>query len=161
MCGSTTHLGKGARCAPPLHPPDDGDFWVSNPSIASKTYRRFTTRKPWRRPSPPAPNHGPALRRWTRSEAIAPLETHSQETSLSLHPSTWRAFLPPRPQTISWRRFHPDRASELSRYPFLEPCHRLWSFCAAWNPHSSNHERIGCRYLVERRSRAAPTSKLY
>ena len=28
---------------------------------------------------------------------------HSRENSLSLHPSTWRAFLPPRPLTISWR----------------------------------------------------------
>lgn len=36
--------------------------------------------------------------------AIAPaLNPTRKDTSLSLHPSTWRAFLPPRPLTISWR----------------------------------------------------------
>ena len=35
-------------------------------------------------------------------QIVSPIK-HSRETSLSLHPSTWRAFLPPRPQTTSWR----------------------------------------------------------
>lgn len=52
------HLGKGTRCAPPLHPPGLGSYWASNPSRASGTYHRSITRRAWRRPSPPAPNHG-------------------------------------------------------------------------------------------------------
>jgi hypothetical protein len=31
-----------------------------------------------------------------------PLNPTRKETSLSLHPSTWAAFLPPSPLTISW-----------------------------------------------------------
>ena len=51
-------LGKGARCAPPFHPPSHGSSWASNPSRASGTYHRSITRRAWRRPSPSAPNHG-------------------------------------------------------------------------------------------------------
>jgi len=49
---------------------------------------------------------------------------HSRETSLSLHPSTWRAFLPPRPLTTPLRPLHGDQRGEHSRYPSLEPSHR-------------------------------------
>lgn len=68
---STTHLGKGTRCAPPLHPPGLGSYWASNPSRASGTYHRSITRRAWRRPSPPAPNHG-------SSELSRSPEPHSQ-----------------------------------------------------------------------------------
>lgn len=79
MCVVVPHpLGKGTRCAPPLHPPGCGQVRALSPNMASKTYRRFITRRAWRSPSPPAPNHGPALRRWTGSGAIAPPEPHSQ-----------------------------------------------------------------------------------
>lgn len=79
MCVVVPHpLGKGARCAPPLHPPGSGQVRALSPNLASKTYRRFITRRAWRLPSPPAPNHGPAIRRWTGSRAIAPPEPHSQ-----------------------------------------------------------------------------------
>ena len=96
MCGSTTHLGKGTRCAPPLHPSGHGEGWVLNPTIATKTYRRFTTRRAWRFPSPPAPNHG--------SKGVSPpLETHSWKTSLSLHPSIKERSCPCEILTIPWR----------------------------------------------------------
>lgn len=65
------HLGKGTRCAPPLHPPGLGSYWASNPSRASGTYHRSITRRAWRRPSPPAPNHG-------SSELSRSPEPHSQ-----------------------------------------------------------------------------------
>jgi len=45
-------------------------------------------------------------------QIVSPIK-HSRETSLSLHPSTWRAFLPPRPQTISWRRLHREQRAFL------------------------------------------------
>ena len=97
MCVVVPHdLGKGTRCAPPLHPLGIGENWVLSPTIAIKTYRRFTTRRAWRFPSPPAPNHG--------SKGISqPLETHSREMSLSLHPSIKGRSCPCEILTISWR----------------------------------------------------------
>ncbi len=65
------HLGKGTRCAFPLHPSGLGSSWVSNPSRASGTYHRSITRRAWRHPSPPAPNHG-------SSELSRSPEPHSQ-----------------------------------------------------------------------------------
>ena len=59
---------------------------------------------------------------------------HSRETSLSLHPSTWRAFLPPRPLTTPLRPLHGDQGREHSRCPSLEPSHRPMSLRAPWNP---------------------------
>ena len=59
---------------------------------------------------------------------------HSRETSLSLHPSTWRAFLPPRPLTIPLRPLHGDQRREHSRYRSLEPSHRPMSLRDPWNP---------------------------
>ena len=44
-----------------------------------------------------------------QSHSIVSSIDNSRETSLSLHPSTWAAFLPPRPQTISLRPCHGDR----------------------------------------------------
>ena len=44
----------------------------------------------------------------SKAKNVSPFH-HSRETSLSLHPSTWRAFLPPRPQTMPWRPFHGDQ----------------------------------------------------
>lgn len=71
VCCTTTPLGKGTRCGPPFHPPGYGSSWVSNPSRASGTYHRSITRRAWRRPSPPAPNHG-------SSELSRSPEPHSQ-----------------------------------------------------------------------------------
>ena len=87
MCCTTTHLGKGARCAPPLHPPGGGSSTVLNPFQSQKI--------------------------------VSPIN-HSRETSLSLHPSTWWAFLPPRPQTTSWRRLHREQRAFL---PLCNPDH--------------------------------------
>ena len=42
---TTTHLGKGARCAPLCNPRPVALERALNPSRASKTYRRFITRK--------------------------------------------------------------------------------------------------------------------
>jgi len=92
VCGSTTHLGKGTRCAPPLHPPGRWLPQGIEPIPSQKT--------------------------------VSPVN-HSRETSLSLHPSTWRAFLPPRPLTMSWRRFHRDQEREhvVAALP-MDPSHR-------------------------------------
>ena len=98
---STPHLGKGARCALPLHPSGCGSSRALNP--------------------------------FQSHQIVSPIN-HSRETSLSQHPSTWRAFLPPRPQTISWRRLHRDHGREHSRCPSLEPSHRPRSLRAPWNP---------------------------
>lgn len=66
---------------------------------------------------------GPGLRSGIEPlpQAIEPYRRFipRRETSLSLHPSTWAAFLPPRPLTTSWR---PGR--ELSCSLALEPSHR-------------------------------------
>src|SRR3546814_83844 len=51
---------------------------------------------------PPGRGSSRALNPFQSHQTVSPVN-HSRETSLSLHPSTWRAFLPPRPQTISWR----------------------------------------------------------
>ena len=44
MCGVLhRNLGKGARCALPLHPSGLGSSWVLNPSRAIRTFRRSIT----------------------------------------------------------------------------------------------------------------------
>ena len=51
MCGVLhRNLGKGARCALPLHPSGLGSSWVLNPSRAIRTYRRSITRGRLRSP---------------------------------------------------------------------------------------------------------------
>ena len=113
MCCTTTHLGKGARCAPPLHPPGRGSVRALNPFLSQKIVSPI--------------NHSQGLETslstctepWIMGAIVPTLEPHSRETSLSLHPSTWRAFLPPRPQTTSWRRLLRDRGREYSRCPYL------------------------------------------
>ena len=75
--------------------------------------------RPWQgKPAARFPLH--PFRRWL-FQGIEPLQNqqtvspvkHSRETSLSLHPSTWRAFLPPRPQTTPWRRLHREQRAFL------------------------------------------------
>jgi hypothetical protein len=108
MCVVVPHpLGKGSRCAPPLHPPGSGPVRALSPAMSSKTYRRFIPRWTWRHPSPPAPNHGPALRRWTGSRAFAPPEPHSQGDFCS--PCTHRLGRRSCPQDP--RPFHGDQPS--------------------------------------------------
>ena len=84
MCGVVhRNLGKGTRCASPLHPSGLGSFRGSTPFQSHRSYRRSTTRgrlrspcthrsfqedqglsrpskptrKTWRSAPPPAPNH--------------------------------------------------------------------------------------------------------
>ena len=45
VCGSTTPLGKGTRCASPLHPPGHGSSRALNPTRASRPYRRSIPRR--------------------------------------------------------------------------------------------------------------------
>ena len=73
---------------------------------------------------PPAIGSLRALNPFLSQETVSPVN-HSRETSLSLHPSTWRAFLPPRPLTISWRRLHRDQEREhiVAALP-MDPSHR-------------------------------------
>ena len=66
------HLGKGARCAPPLHPPGPWRSFGIEPNRASKTYRRLITRRAWRYASPPAQNH---------ARTVWPVEHHLREAS--------------------------------------------------------------------------------
>lgn len=115
---STPHLGKGARCALPLHPSGHGSSRVLNPFQSQQTV------SPVKHSQGLETSLSTCTEPWIR-ELSRTLETHSRETSLSLHPSTWRAFLPPRPLTISWRRFHRDQpcadwmpiGSFATRYP--------------------------------------------
>ena len=105
----------------PLHPID--------PFGKTMGYRALgTTHRTWRCASPPAPNHG--------SKGVSPpLETHSQgDFALPCTPSTWAAFLPPRPLTISWRRLHRDQGREhfIAALPWSLPidqraCHTPWN----------------------------------
>ena len=68
--------------------------------------------------------------------------THSRETSLSLHPSTWAAFLPPRPLTISWRRLHRDQGREhfIATLP-MDPSHRPWGMSCPLEPRPGGRRR--------------------
>lgn len=97
------HLGKGARCAPPLHPPGLGSVRALSPSRASRTYRRSFTRGRLRSPcthrhggracpQDPSPFHGDDF-----------IETKGKEHSRcpSLEPSH-------RPRSVS-RPWNPDQ----------------------------------------------------
>ena len=97
MCGVLhRNLGKGARCALPLHPSGLGSSWVLNPSRAIRTYRRSITRGRLRSPC----TH--------RSKGLShPLETHSHRLA-GAPPITGASRLPRYPhgnfiETISWR----------------------------------------------------------
>ena len=114
MCGVLhRNLGKGARCALPLHPSGPGSFWALNPSRAIRTFRRSITRgrlrspcthrsfqedqglsrplKPtrrtWRRASPPAPNHAQTTGRSISNQGSlrAPTDTPMRTSSKPLH----------------------------------------------------------------------------
>ncbi len=129
MCGSTTRSWQGDPLRVPVASPRQWRRLGIEPIHRHQTYRRFTTRRPWRCPSPPAPNHG--------SRGVSPtLETHSQRDVALPAPIDLRAFLPPKPQTISWRRFHRDQERELSRCPSHGPIP------------STNPARFGCRQPI-------------
>ncbi len=130
---STPHLGKGARCALPLHPSGHGSSWVLNP------YQRQQTVSPVKHSQGLETSLSTYTEPWIR-RLSRPLETHSRETSFSLHPSTWWAFLPPRPLTISWGRLHRDQP------------------CADWMPirsFATRYPRQTLRRLEPRQSHAA------
>lgn len=99
------HLGKGAAARPRCIPP----------AIALTGHR--THPEPAERITVPSlaglgevPLH--LHRTMDHRSYRAPLNPTRKETSLSLHPSTWAAFLPPRPLTIPWRRLHRDHGRE-------------------------------------------------
>ena len=109
VCGSTTHLGKGSRCAPPLHPPGLWPPPASSRFQAIETFRGFI-----------ASNVGPlyhplgadrALRLPARVDRIAgqslasvcPLRHHLGRAS-DLPQAPWpRAFAPPDPRAPAGR----------------------------------------------------------
>ena len=95
MCVVVPHILARGPLRAPVQPPAVALVRALNPARASRPYRRSTTRRAWRRPSPPAPNHG--------SMGVSPpLETHSQGRCRSpLHPidpfrRTEGAVAPPR-----------------------------------------------------------------
>ncbi len=135
---------QGGRCAPPLHPPSHGSFWASNPSRASRPFRLSITSRAWRRPSPPAPNHG-------SSELSRSPEPHSQGDFALPAPIDLAGVPAPKTpdhamEAISWRRAHPRPGREPSRYPSLEPSHRAGACHPLTSP--TNPARIGCRQRI-------------
>ena len=112
MCGSTTPLGKGARCAPPFHPPGHGLPLTLSHRQASQPYRRLNTRG--RRRSP-CTHRQRGYRR--------PFETHSQGLEMCLSTCT-------EPCTIC--RQIDLRSGELSRCPRY--LHRPMGVPAPWDP---------------------------
>lgn len=160
MCCTTTHLGKGARCAPPLHPPGRGSSRALNPFqsqqiVSPINHSRETslslhpsilsgrsgaiaphesTRRAWRRASPPAPNHARTSGRPITNQGSVPAPTDT-------------------PMTISWRRLHRDHEGSFRATLSLEPSHRAGAFVPLAS--LTNPARIGCRHLAEGGSRSA------
>ena len=163
MCCTTTHLGKGARCAPPLHPPGRGSFRALNPFQSQKivspiNHSRETslslhpsilsgrsvaiappepTRRAWRRASPPAPNHARTSGRPITNQGSVPAPTDT-------------------PMTISWRRLHRDQEGSFRATLSLEPSNRAGAFVPLAS--LTNPARIGCRHLIEGGSRSMGVS---
>ena len=125
MFCSTKPLGKGARCAPPLHPPGCGfDQALSHPK--PKTYRRFTTRRRLRSPC----THRSFQEDQGLSRPLNPTRNlwplHYQSGERSCCPRyPHDQFL----ETTSWRR-----GRELSRIPSFDPTHRAGAHRAPCNP---------------------------
>ena len=140
MCCSTTPSWQGGRCAPPLHPPSHGSCRGLTPSRASGTYHRSITRRAWRSPSPPAPNHG-------SSELSRSPEPHSQGDFALPAPIDLAGV--PAPKT-------PDHSMEATssrprtgahrRCPSLEPSHRAKGVHPLATP--TNRPPVGCRQRV-------------
>ena len=99
--GNTSNLGKGARCALPLHP--------SGAGFRSGIVHPFPLRSncACRSNSSPTPFLGDTIAKANRTYRRS--ITRKGDFALPCTPSTWRAFLPPRPLTISWRRFQRDQ----------------------------------------------------
>lgn len=117
------HLGKGARCAPPLHPPGRGSVRGFTPSKASRTYRRSITRGRLRSPcthrsktfhglrKPDQPCAGwipPPYRRWITLGGLSPPPNPAYRT--------WRIPSPPTPN-------HAQSTARLTRATPWRPCH--------------------------------------
>ncbi len=143
------HLGKGARCAPPSHPPGRGSVKGLTPSRASRTYRRSITRGRLRSPC----THRSLQEDQGPSSPLKPTRTvwplHHQSVERSCSPNT--------PMTTSWRRFHRDQGRKLSRYPSLEPSHRPKCLRAPWNPDQPSADWIppSCRRWITTKACAA------
>ena len=138
------HLGKGARCAPPLHPPGRGSVRGLTPSRANRTYRRSITRGRLRSPC----THRSFQEDQGLSRPLKPTRTvwplHHQSGERSCSPDT--------PMTTSWRptfrsldarHFMETTSSRPGREHFiailaLEPSHRPRSLRAPWNPDQSS-----------------------
>ena len=102
--GSTPHLGKGARCALPLHPSGHGSFRVLNPFQSQKTVSPINHSRETSLSLHPSILSG-------RSGAIAPLETHSQDLEKCLSTCT-------EPCTNGWPFDHQSGETSIShRYP--------------------------------------------
>ena len=144
---------QGDRCAPPLHPPSHGSSWISNPSRASRPYRRSITSRAWRSPSPPAPNHG-------SSELSRSPEPHSQgEFALPAPfdlegvpaPKTPDHFMETNPSRIGCAPFHGDglardqEGSLRATLPWNHPIDQ-GHFMHLGTP--TDPARIGCRQRI-------------
>lgn len=128
------HLGKGARCAPPLHPPGRGSVRGSTPSRASRTYRRSITRGRLRSPC----THRSFQEDQGLSRPLKPTRTvwplHYQSGERSCSPDT--------PMTTSWRRLHRDRRKGAFALPFLGAIPSTWGHSAPRPP--TTPARIRC-----------------
>lgn len=128
------HLGKGTRCAPPLHPPGLGSFRALSPLRSHPTV------------SPVDPSQGDfALPAPIDQRAAAPLETHS---SGYWPPTPASQGVPaPTPRPFSWRRLHRDHGRELSRCPCPGPIPSTKEPSSPLDP-LTNPARIGYRQRV-------------
>ncbi len=135
MRGTTTLLGKGSRCAPPLHPPGLWPFLGIEPTPEPRTYPRSISRRRLRSPL-----------QSIDQRAIAPLETTRNLWPLH-HQSGERSCYPQYPhdhfmETISSR---PGRA--------FHSCPCLGTIPSTKGPSSpigtlTNPARIGCRQRI-------------
>ena len=155
MFCSTKQLGKGTRCAPPLHPLGQWLFQGIEPIPEPRSYRRSTTRgrlrspcthrsfqedhgaiaplgttrSAWRRASPPAPNHARTSGRPITNQGSVPAPTDTPMTT------SWR----PTFRSLDARHVMETTSSRPGRKHFiaalaLEPSHRPRSLRAPLEP---------------------------
>jgi len=117
MCGVVhRYLGKGARCALPLHPSGYGSSMVSNPLQSQQTVSPVKHSRETSLSLHPSIPSG-------RSGAIAPLETHSQDLETCLSTCT-------EPCTNDWPFDHQSgEPSSSHRYP-----HEDFIQTTSWRP---------------------------
>ena len=126
-------LARGPAARPRCIPPASGSSWALNPIQSHRSYRRSTTRgrlrspcthrsfqedhgaiaplgttrRAWRRASPPAPNHAQTFGRpiTNQGSVPAPTDTPMRTSSRPLHGDQPRAVWM---RAMSWRRASPE-----------------------------------------------------